>query len=541
MQSLLLCNRALAVQELQDLISNHLSYSDLKACSSVSCYWSSLFAPFVWRGFTVQDNKRDTISIVRRNGSYFQKLTLRILDKTLLELMTQHCPNVSSLRLHFDHHSSRVQYSILSTFFSRIHTSLTSLYIQFDASLYPPSLLWSISSLTNLIRLEFNVFYSQRFGTKHHPPELYLSILQCCPTIQILVGEGSFLEQSNQSIYYNKDSMSVRLKRTLVPRTLGLPSHPPPATNMHMKYNLRFLHMRCHGVDIPTFHIIISHCPLLERLLINYGNWSIASETWKILSAHCPRLYDLQVWNCESGLQLPDSTVLFYLFPKLETLRLNFLTFTETLDPSDLKGCRLRYEDTYDVQEPPPLKSLAITGPNSRAFTILLYALTAFPALESLTIGNTNLSYIASQESLSPGYCDIKEPWVCHHSLTWLDLMFMHFPNQAILHQFFGHVGDLVNLTTLHVASSHLRTLMTTDAGSVLRLSTVFPTVTTLHISPWVPVSETVSESPFSWGEASAVIDAFPRLKTMGFLGALGVGLEGALPVTYPTIAFVPW
>ncbi|KAF9135528.1 hypothetical protein BGW39_002276 [Mortierella sp. 14UC] len=545
MQPFLPCNRVLTIQELQDLIKDQLDYSALKACSRVSRYWNSLFAPSVWRGFTVQYKKQRAIAIARRNGLYFQRLTLHTLDKNLLDSMPQHCPNIASLHIHFDHHSSRIQYPILCTFFSRTPTNLTSLYIHFDASLYPPSLLWSISHLTNLTRLDFDVFYSQYFDTKHHPPELYLSILHCCPKLQVLVGYGSFLEQLKRSIDYDKDSMSVRLKKAFVSRALDLPSNPPPAIHMNNGFDLRYLHLRSPAVDVPTFHRIITQSPLLERLSINYGYWNITSETWTILSAHCPKLQELHVWNSDAvdGLQLPDSTVLFYLFPKLKILGLNIVQFPESLDPSDLKYCRQRYEYTYDIQEPLPLRSLTITGPNKRAFTILLYALIAFPALESLTIGNTNLSQTSAQESSLPGYYNITEPWECQDSLTWLDLTFIHFPNQATLRQFFGHVERLVNLATLYVASSHFQTLMTAGGGigPVLRLSIVFPTVTTLRLSPWLPESENVGAPSFMLVEACAVIDAFPGLKNMILLDGLGESLAGELSATYPTIDFAQW
>ncbi|KAG9064650.1 hypothetical protein KI688_002908 [Linnemannia hyalina] len=138
---------------------------------------------------TEHDRKQPTTTIIsQRNGPYIQKLTLRFLDKTLLTSIAQFCPSVTFLCLRLDHRPSREQYPILNTFFGRMHTNLTSLYIHFDASPYPLSLLWSISNLTNLIRLDFHVFYSDYYDSKHHPPELYTSVLQCCPTLQNFIG-----------------------------------------------------------------------------------------------------------------------------------------------------------------------------------------------------------------------------------------------------------------------------------------------------------------------------------------------------------------
>ncbi|KAF8925400.1 hypothetical protein BGZ47_003284 [Haplosporangium gracile] len=173
-------------------------------------------------------------------------------------------------------------------------------------------------------------------------------------------------------------------------------------------HNLPHLHVRSPSIDVPSFHKILAQCPLLERLSINHGYWNIVTETWTILAKHCPLLRDLQVWNGHmvADLQLPDFTALLYLFPKLETLCLNVVQFPEMLDPFDLKGCRQRYEDTYGVQEPPLLKSLSTKGPNNRAFIILMYALTAFPVLESLTIGSTHTlrkSTIQDVPSVPPG------------------------------------------------------------------------------------------------------------------------------------------
>lgn len=492
----------------------------------------------------MHDRKQPTTTIIsRRNGPFIQKLTLRFLTKTLLTSIAQFCPNVTFLRLRLDHHSSRVQYPILNTFFSRMHTSLTSLYIHFDASLYPLSLLWGISNLTNLIRLDFDVFYSNYYDTKHHSPELYMSILQCCPALQIFIGYGSFLEQSKRSTIYNKDSRLVRLKRTIFPRALGLPLHPP-VVHMPHEYNLRYLHVRSTSIDVPTFHKILAQCPLLERLSIDHGYWNIATETWMILATHCPLLRDIQVWNGDlvNGLRLPDSTALLYLFPKLETLCLNIVQFPEMIDPSNLKGCRQRYEIIHGLQAPPLLKSLTITGPNKRAFIILLYALTAFPELECLTVGSTHTFHTTFTQDLlpsSPGHLyDFTAPWACQESLAWLDVASISFPNEAILRQFFGLVGSLPRLTTFYVAISHLRTLMVNTTSS---MSITLPTVTTLRVSPWLSESGVVVEAPLRREEVFVVINSFPRLKKMTLLSGSELDLVNQLSTTFPFIDFATW
>ena len=492
----------------------------------------------------MHDRKQPTTTIIsQRNGPFIQKLTLCFLDNTLLTSIAQFCPNITFLHLHLDHHSSRVQYPILSTFFSRMHTNLTSLYIHFDASLYPLSLLWGISNLTNLIRLDFDVFYSDYYDTKHHPPELYMSILQCCPTLQIFIGYGSFLEQSKRSLIYNKDSKLVRLKRIIIPRALGLPSHPP-VVHMPHGYDIRYLHVRPPSIDVPTFHKILAQCPLLERLSIDHGYWNIVTETWTILATHCPFLRDLQVWNghLATGLQLPDSTALFYLLPKLETLCLNVVRFPEMIDSSNLKGCRQQYEVMHGIQEPPLLTSLTITGPNNRAFIILLYALTALPELESLTVGSTHTLHKTFTHDVQPSSLghlyDFTVPWACQESLAWLDVASISFPNEAILRQFFGFVGSLPSLTTFYVAISHLRTLMVNISTS---MNITFPTVTTLRVSPWLSENGVVAEAPLSWEEVIVVIEAFPRLEKVILLGRSGLDLVDQLSATFPSIDFATW
>ncbi|KAF9541927.1 hypothetical protein EC957_002557 [Mortierella hygrophila] len=83
--------------------------------------------------------------------------------------------------------------------------------------------------------------------TEHHLPELYMNILQCCPTLQIFIGYGSFLEPSKRSIIY-KNSKLVRLKRTIIPRALGIPSHLP-VVHMPHGYDLRHPHVRSPSID----------------------------------------------------------------------------------------------------------------------------------------------------------------------------------------------------------------------------------------------------------------------------------------------------
>lgn len=335
----------------------------------------------------------------------------------------------------------------------------------------------------------------------------------------------------------------IRLKRVIIPRALGLPSYPP-AVLMPNGFDLRYLHLRSPSIDVPTFHKILVQCPLLERLSIDHGYWNIVPETWALLAIHCPLLRDLQVWNGHmiAGLQLPDSTALFYMFPNLEILCLNVVQFPEMIDPSDLKGCRQRYETTYGVQEPRPLSSLTITGPNRRAFVILLYALTAFPALESLTIGSTHMlhksnSHGMPSSSSGPLY-NFTVPWVCQESLTWFDVASIAFPSETILRQFFDSVGGLSSLKTLYVAISHLRALM---INSNSRMSITFPTVTTLRISPLLSENGVTDEAPLSWEEVLVVIGAFPHLEKMVLLGATGLNLADQLSITFPSIDFATW
>lgn len=263
-----------------------------------------------------------------------------------------------------------------------------------------------------------------------------------------------------------------------------------------------------------------------------------------ILATHCPLLRDLQVWNGHlvNGLQLPDSTALLYLFPKLETLCLNVVQFPEMIDPSNLKGCRQRYEVIHGIQESPLLKSLTITGPNKRAFIILLYALTAFPELESLTVGSTHTLHKTFTQDLQPSpprhLYDITAPWACQGSLEWLDVASISFPNEAILRQFFGLVGSLPSLKTFYVAISHLRTLMVNTSS---RMSIKLPTVTTLRVSPWLSESGVVVEAPLSRDEVLVVIEAFPRLEKMTLLSGSGLELVDQLSSTFPSIDFATW
>ncbi|KAG0277956.1 hypothetical protein BGZ96_002639 [Linnemannia gamsii] len=128
--------------------------------------------------------------------------------------------------------------------------SLVSLYIHFDASLYPLSLLWGISHLTNLIRLDFDVFYSDYYDSKHHPPELYMNILRCCLTLQIFIGHGCFLEQSKRSTIYNKDSKWVRLKRVITP--------PCPSVSPHTHLQCICLMGSISGISIYDPHQLMS-------------------------------------------------------------------------------------------------------------------------------------------------------------------------------------------------------------------------------------------------------------------------------------------
>ncbi|KAF9582477.1 hypothetical protein BGW38_000156 [Lunasporangiospora selenospora] len=388
---------------------------------------------------------------------------------------------------------------------------------------------WSLSRLPSLDKLSLDVFYTNHDDNPHrldanpdsinstldhYPPDIFLTILDCCRHLRELTVHGLFLEpvhetslptprlRRKQSILRQWVRKTLRPRRENTPltpdeamthsidhastwpmrsirrKTLPLPqpldspddldvmndlstartAAPTLSRSPHLQtdqYRIRTLELQSLHMDDEVFCTLTCRCPHLEELGLQ-GVWAgIREESWLALSRNCQRLRRLAIRHSDMVQHICSVPEMMSLFPRLESVRLVELEFDRDPDFSKVWG---HWQDLEKgLNGPHPLKHLYLTGSIRWPLKVLLDVTTQSQGIESLSVGFT-LSAVRPLNlgSRAPAY-NLNSPWLCHETLTHLDLTCVAFAEQGDFSGFFGHVQRLPRLRSLWISISHVR------------------------------------------------------------------------------------
>ncbi|KAG0301403.1 hypothetical protein BGZ98_008398 [Dissophora globulifera] len=439
------------------------------------------------------------MAILRRYGNHVVALDFVHADKKTFKFIRQFCSSLQSLSMVFDSDSSWINYDCLEKFFRRMST-LNTLQIRFDAFQFSPAMFWSLCQLPNLTSLTMDVFYMQPYGSKHYHPDIYMTILDCCPNLQELEVRGLFLEPADTAQFYHKNSFPQWIKKTFRPRRENPPSDTQEAMapsrhsrswsagasirhlgqkseriahsrsaseadttipasfaspSSHMGgYSIRKLDLRSPQMDDNVFCKLASRCTRLEELTLD-GVWvRISAESWQTLSTQCLRLRSLTVRNSGAVHYLPSIQTLMALYLRLESVTMMSLEFNRDPDLSTLAAKTLALERQTRVVH--PLKHIHLSGSILKPLKVLLDVVTQSSTIESLSVGFT-LNAVRRLDNETNAPYDLSKRWLCQDTLSHLDLTSVSFTDKAVFSQFFGHVQRLTHLRSLWISVSHIR------------------------------------------------------------------------------------
>ncbi|KAF9116656.1 hypothetical protein BGX27_000575 [Mortierella sp. AM989] len=585
-EPLLPCNKVLEIQELQDFVRVRLPFRDLKTCTLVCRHWYRLFEPFLWTKVNLYEHDHGKMTILRRYGSFVSSLNHAHAHKSTFGFIRTYCSVVQSLSLVFDNRSSRISYANLEEFFRNM-SGITTLSIRFDASRFSPAMFWSFSQLPHLTRLTIDVYFESRQNTIHYPPDTYMTILDCCPTLEDLTVFGLFLKPTE----HHKNSLVQWAKYWLrhlreSPPSSSIEAMKPPIhtrsssagstlsrlgrglrAKNHRKsivnsiaapsfadYNIRKLDLRSRIMEDKVLCKLISRCPLLEDLSMD-GLWvRISSGTWETLSNQCPRFRSLTIRDSGVVHYLPSIPTLMTLFPRLESVSLITLEFKRDPDLSTLATKIQEIEQQCGVRH--PLKHIHISGSILKPLKVMLDVVTQCSTVESLSVGFTlNALRVLENEAVVP--FDINKQWMCHDSLLHLDLTSISFKSKNVFKKFIAHVQRLTRLKSLWISVSHMREAWSikviqnkrqplggatgsqvADDSSSPTSFFCFPTVEILHIGTAYR-NEKLSEMPIVYDEVVYMIGTAPSLKRLELEHLSESGIVKRLSLEYPMIEFL--
>jgi len=201
---------------------------------------------------------------------------------------------------------------------------LTFLQIRVDTFWFSPAMLWSLSSAVNLRSLDQDALYAQYDTSKHHHPDAYMSILDCCPQIESLQVRGEVFARADVSAFRNKSSFMQSLRKTFRPSRENTPKEPshvnsgshhsrssssnfPPSSQSGRKgsitataedssipepvYKIKKLHLS--PMDINVFRNLVCRCPALEDLYLDGVCIQFTVQNWLDMSMVCTKLKHL--------------------------------------------------------------------------------------------------------------------------------------------------------------------------------------------------------------------------------------------------------
>ncbi|KAF9572922.1 hypothetical protein EC968_009228 [Mortierella alpina] len=399
-----------------------------------------------------------------------------------------------------DHRSTWIHYDHLVDFFTRV-PHLTTLQIRFDALQFSPAMFYSLSRLRNLTRLTMDVFLAHRHSSRHHPPDAYMAILDCCPQLQELVVCGLFFEPPQAATQPTQTPFHQWVQRTLQPLktnpsaqeaihnpghaktwSASLPvhrlsrklskthAHTSEDTSHLPTYNIRRLDLRSSKMNNDVFCSLLRRCPLLEHLTLE-GVWvGIGPDSWTVLSDSCSRLSTLDLrhsdsvhWQPTIETWLPTIETLTASFPRLEDVTMRAIEFHRDPDLSTVGTHLQQLEDPHGDRR--TLKHIHYSGSIRRPLKVLLDIVTQIPSIESLTVGFTIDAIRPADEGQKPPL-ELNKPWICQDTLVHLDLISVSFADWTLFIQFFEHVQQLTRLKSLWISISHVREARGISASS---------------------------------------------------------------------------
>lgn len=537
----------------------------------------------MWTHFRFQERHRKT-PILQLQGCLVQYLTCDFVDKDTIKTITQYCKSLRSLSLRLNLNAFYVHYDVLEALFIGLRNTLTRVHVRFDASIFSPTILWSLSQLPNLVELHLDPYHSTIFEGKYRSPEEYLGILRVCTNLQSFVSSGCFLKDTPYLAKADtKESLPRWWKKIMRPKGDRTPANlvaamarrvptrsssqsrvnpegapvasrmalPPPLPSFDNGLTLRRINVHSGPHSVHTLKRLFELSPLLEEVIVARLSGSFTLDCWKTLAKSCPRIRLIRLDdNIMAANALPALTTVFTDFPQLESLELINFHFGKDPDLAAL-SLHLRQLEKQHDENMHPLKRLHFTGAIEHPVKVLLDALSLeSSSIESLTVGKTttqfrpdSTSHTATTTATSAPTLDLTAPWTCLSNLAHLDIAKVPFPDNISLHQFFAQLERSNCLRSLGVAPSHLRDLYVNsmsgeghiDHRTPPTLSIVLPTVHTVSIDCSVSGKDT-----YMYHEFDALLAAVPCLKRVGFHPSIGeAGFLKRLTREHPSITFI--
>lgn len=361
-------NRVLGIPELLEQITRYLDFDSLENRTNfglVCRLWSSMLERYIWRSVTLRDNGRKSLQILKRHGNFIHHLRCHRVDKTVLQSIARHAPNLETIHLTFDRHSLWATPDHLAVIFHRLSNRLVTVSLVFDEYFVDLRLLEKLELLKSITKLVLAVSIFIE-----NPIYVCAKALAFCPGLEdfefvsaYLPGDveaamemdgGGALNRKWTGLQKRMASALDKLPTTvresigrLPPATIAppLPSKGSssqgssmatsksttnpwgdrqvviyPLCDMSLHNNLRrFKLFEKSSFEYLPISLFAQCCPNLEEIDIHSSRPTFEPNTWSRLAAACPQLRSLRV-HLKTNSDMGDQKHVLLLFPRLELL-----------------------------------------------------------------------------------------------------------------------------------------------------------------------------------------------------------------------------
>lgn len=456
------------------------------------------------------------MSLRKETGILVHRLTIPCATRNLVNIIPDFFPHIEYFSLAMGFDSDGIGYGQLYRLFTHLQDTLTEVQISLEMSVYQPPILWSLSSLPRLRRVDLKVLYPTPYPEWYSADEMCLGVLECCAGLEVL--EFEFLGR-----YYIKNRAPVhrRVKRWVQWRMdswrylAPTPSSPQEALaqsrsrndvtssqqaldvqdfgnepslsiatkNDSGKRSLRRLYYKEAPTNIFDFEkVITTYGPGLEELSIKgHKHYSFSEHVWRSVLETCRFLRILDIVDRGS---CPSIATLISSLLHLEALLINFRNNTARhvdLGLSELGASLEKHRNQYGREH--PLKCLEFGGwidrPDLVMETLMEVMLqdSASSQIEGLRVSYGGRCFMTPPMYLSviPSTVTSSSPLssfsTLNHittinttsgrgclkdTLVRLDLSFEQFPLYSEGKLFFERLQEFRHLRVLHVMHTHL-------------------------------------------------------------------------------------
>ncbi|KAG0372948.1 hypothetical protein BGX24_012376 [Mortierella sp. AD032] len=388
--------------------------------------------------------------MAKEHGYHIRRFSSRMVDRTILTTLAQHCHFLEELDLGFVDKTFWMQYEFLEQVFIALsqtyfkqqeqqqrkklqeqqgpdlenglemdceqgrrlqRTGLRKAEISLNLLDLKPSMLWSLCQLPHLTDLTINAIGTigddKSLGFME---DMTLSLLECCPRVESLTLRYSALRVLRHPFrcrVWIKDKLEKKRSRgpstpqeaidrcgislPVQERTLsGKATTTGVVVDRGTRHGLRRLVLSGYSTEVRILPRLFSRCNLLEEFGVHLGWARLDNSYWRSLSTSCRNIKAIDISGYSYhyiDYDILSIPDILVMFPKLETLNAQDYP-RQDLSVLSLDHVLQKYAQEHGG-EGHPLKSFSLVGHFDASLSKLLEVLAcrSFFQLESLKIG----------------------------------------------------------------------------------------------------------------------------------------------------------